>query len=193
MKTIVKAIIASAAGMLVIGATASFAAERSDSRSSQRSDYRPDYCDIDHDHRSHASNYYNYYDADRYFRAGSYTGVYKGSGLRISVRLGDSYDNRRGNQRYDNRRGDRRSDNRRGDRRYANNRRGRVVNRQSFDTRYRARIILTEEIVRGRRGNRRLVCTVKARGPEANYVSKRRMHRVANRNCSPRARVRVYS
>lgn len=180
MKTIVKAIIASAAGMLVIGATASFAAERgsnyrSDSRSSQRSDYRPAYCDIGHDHRSHASNYYNYYDADKYFRAGAYTGVYNGSGLRISVRLGDSYDNRRGNQRY------------------ASNRRGRVVNRQSFDTRYRARIILTEEVVRGRRGNRRLVCTVKARGPEANYVSKRRMHRVANRNCSPRARVRVYS
>jgi len=177
MKTIFKAIIASAAGMLVIGATAASANDRSDYRSERRGDYRPALCDIDHDHRSHASNYYDYYAPDKYFRAGAYNG----SGLSISFRIGDD-------SRYD--RGHRNDRNYRGDR---HGRRGRIVNKQTFDTRFRARIILTEEVVRGRRGNRRLVCTVKARGPEANYVSKRRMHRIANRNCSPRARVRVYS
>lgn len=187
MKTIFKAIIASAAGMLVIGATAAFASERSDYRSERRGDYKPAFCDIDHDHRSHASNYYNYYAPDKYFRAGAYNG----SGFSISFRIGDDYDSR-----YDRRhRSDR--DYRRGDRNYRRgdrqSRRGRIVNRQTFDTRYRARIVLTEEVVRGRRGHRRLVCTVQARGPEASYVPQRRMRRIANRNCSPRARVRIYS
>lgn len=93
-----------------------------------------------------------------------------------------------------------RSDIRRGDRGYSqaeygrrNGYRGRgsrVLNRQVFDTRHRARIVLIEEVRRGRRGPR-LVCTVSARGPQAHRVSERRMFRIANRNCSPRARVRV--
>ena len=189
MKTIFKAIIAGAAGMLVFGATAAFAGDRSDNRAAYRSNSKPALCNINHDHRSHASNYYDYYAPDKYFRAGSY----RGSGLSISFTLGDSYDNRRGDRRYDNRQDNRRYDNRQGDRRYDNRRRGRVVNKQTFDTRYRARIVLKEEVVRGRRGNRRLVCTVQARGPEASYVPRRRMQRIANRNCSPRARVRIYS
>ena len=177
MKTIFKAIIASAAGMLVIGATAAFAADRSDYRSERRGHVKPVICDIDHDHRSHASNYYDYYAPDKYYRAGSY----RGSGLSFSISFGDGYDTnyRRGDRNY-----------RRGDR---SGRRGRVVNRQVFDTRHRARIVLIEEIVRSRRGHRRLICTVEARGPEARYVPKRRMRRIANRNCSPRARVRIYS
>lgn len=179
MKTVFKAIIAGAAGMLVFGATAAFAADRSDSRASHRSSSKPSFCDVDHDHRSHASNYYDYYSPDKYFRAGAYNG----SGFSISFRIGDGYDNDRNYRRDDRnyRRGDRQG------------RRGRVVNRQTFNTRYRARVVLTEEIVRSRRGNRRLICTVQARGPEANYVPKRRMRKIANRNCSPRARVRIYS
>lgn len=186
MKTVFKAIIAGAAGMLVFGATAAFAGDRSDNRAAHRSNSKPAFCDIDHDHRSHASNYYNYYSPDKYFRAGAYNR----SGFSISFRVGDGYDNDRNNRRSD--RNNRRSDRnyRRGDR---NGRRGRVVNRQTFETRYRARIVLTEEVVRGRRGNRNLVCTVQARGPEASYVPKRRMRRIANRSCSPRARVRIYS
>ncbi len=68
----------------------------------------------------------------------------------------------------------------------------RRVNREVFNTRYRARIVLTEDIIRTRRGPR-LVCNVTARGPEARYVSERRMWRVANRHCSRRARINVYS
>jgi len=73
-------------------------------------------------------------------------------------------------------------------RRYA----GRVVNRDVFQTRFRARIVLVEEIVRRPRGPR-LVCTVSVLGPEAGYVPRRRVHRIANRHCSPRARVRVFA
>ena len=193
MKTLFKPLIAGAMALATLGATAAIAGDRSDHRSERRSDHRvehrsdhrPAYCADDHDHRSHASNYYNFYEPDRYYRAGAY----RGSGLKISVRIGDGYNNGR-----DYRRGDR--DYRRGDRYYrASDRgnRGRVVRRETFDTRYRARIVLKEEVVRSRRGHRRLVCTVKARGPEAGYVSERRMYRIANRNCSPRARVRVYS
>ncbi len=190
MRTLMKPIIAGAMALAALGATAALAGDRSDRqhdrradyRSDQRSDHRPDFCDVDHDHRSHASNYYDYYSPDKYFRAGRYNG----SGLTVSIRVGDRHGDRRYNDRHyrDNDRRYHRADQRR---------RGRVVNRQSYDTRYRARIVLKEEVVRGRRGNRRLVCTVTARGPEAGYVSKRRMHRIANRNCSPRARVRVYS
>lgn len=72
--------------------------------------------------------------------------------------------------------------------------------RKVFQTRYRARVVLTEEIVRNQRSrnhrsrNRRgprLVCTVEARGPQARYVPKRRLRRIARNNCSRRARVRI--
>lgn len=191
MKTLFKPLIAGAMAIATLGATAALAGDRSDHRSDRRSDHRvehrsdhrPDYCDIDHDHRSHASNYYDFYAPDRYFRAGSY----RGSGLQVSIRVGDRYHNDRNYRGRDYRRDDRYY--RASDR----GRRGRVVHRETFETRYRARIVLKEEIVRSRRGHRRLVCTVKARGPEARYVSERRMYRIANRKCSPRARVRVYS
>ncbi len=105
-----------------------------------------------------------------------------GANVSFSISVGDAgYHDRR----YDRRHYDGRRNGYRG-------RSGRVVNRQVYDTRYRARIILTEEVVRGRRGPR-LVCTVQARGPQARYVSERRMHRIARRGCSPRARVRVYA
>ncbi len=116
------------------------------------------------------SRYDDCYERDRYHRSGAK----RNSGLSISVRVGDDYRYR--DAYYRGR---------------SNGYRSRVVNRQVFDTRYRARIVLTEEIRYNRRGKRRLVCTVRARGPEANYVSVRRMHRIANRACSPRARVRV--
>ena len=103
-------------------------------------------------------------------------GLYGGSGVSLSVNFNDGYHkahHNRGKRHY-----------RRGDRR--------VVYRDVFQTRYRARIVLVEEIVHRRRGSR-LVCTVEARGPEAGYVSKRRLNRIANRNCSPRARIRVFA
>lgn len=180
MKNFLKAIAISLFGMSALGFTAANA-DRGDRR-----DHRPDFCDVDHDHRSHSANYYNHYDHDRYYRAGPY----RNSGVSLSIRVGDRYD------RYD-RRHDRRSD-RRYDRRYDNrgrrhgyrDDRGRVVNREVFDTRYRARIVLTEEVIRTRRGPQ-LVCTVRARGPQARYVKERRMYNIAHRNCSRRAQVRV--
>lgn len=68
----------------------------------------------------------------------------------------------------------------------------RRVNREVFETRHRARIVLTEDVIRTRRGPR-FVCNVTARGPEARYVSERRMRRIADRYCSHRARVNIYS
>ncbi|PQA88644.1 hypothetical protein [Hyphococcus luteus] len=148
--------------------------------------HRPDPCRIDHDHRSHAANYYNYYAADKYYRAGAY----RPSGVTFSIRFGDhDYDRRsRHHDRYD--RYDDRG--RRNGYRGAHRGRGggRLVNREVYDTRYRARIVLSERVVRTRRGPR-LICTVDARGPQARYVPNRRLHRIARRECSRRADIRV--
>lgn len=173
MKMIFKTMIAAVLGAAAMGASAAMA--------------KPAYCSHDHDHRSHAADYYNYYPADRYYRAGAYSD----SGFSLSIRVGDGYD------RYDRDRHDR-YDRRGRDRHYRGRRhgyrgdRGRTINREVYDTRYRARIILTEEVVRTRHGPR-LVCTVRTRGPEARYVPKRRLHRIAKRNCSHRARVRIHA
>ena len=119
-------------------------------------------------HRSHHAD--DDYAKDRYYKAGPYRGD-----VSLSINIGKSHYDRGYDRRYDRRRNARR-----------------VVYRDVFQTRYRARIVLTEEIVYRRKGAR-LVCTVRARGPEADYVSKRRIHRIANRHCSPRARVRVFA
>ncbi len=173
MKGFAKLLFAGASGFLALGASTAFAS------------YQPDYCDIVHDHRSHAANYYDYYPADSYYRAGPY----RDSGVSFSITVGDS--RYRDYDRYDyGRHYDRRRD--RGRRHGYRGRDSRVINREVFDTRYRARIVLVEEAVRTRRGPR-LVCTVKARGPEARYVSERRMRRIARNNCSRRADIRVYA
>ncbi len=138
---------------------------------------KPAYCHDNHDHRSHAADYYSYYPADSYSRAGAY----RNSGLSISISLGDRDYDRRG--RYD------RHDDR-GRRNGYRNDRSRVVNREVYDTRYRARIILTEEVVRTRHGTR-LLCTVDARGPQARYVPNKRLRNIARRECSRRAEVRI--
>lgn len=128
-------------------------------------EYRPNYCPVAHDHRSHDASYYRYYDGDDYYRAGPYRGA----------RSDDRYNSR---GRYQ------------GDRRRA---RSRVVHRDTFQTRWRARIIVVEEVYYTRSGREQLVCTVLARGPEARYVPRRRLNRVAQRNCSEYARVQYRS
>lgn len=144
--------------------------------------HKPAYCDRNHDHRSHNIDYYDYYAADKFYRAGPY----RQSGVSFSVSVGDRYDDRYAyRDRYAR-------DRYYGKRNGYRGRDSRVVNRQVFDTRHRARIVLTEEVVRSRRGPR-LICTVEAKGRERAYVSKRRLHRIAERQCSPRARVKVYS
>ena len=170
MKSVWTVLVAGASAVLALGFNAASAK------------YRPDPCSVDHDHRSHHADYYDYYAADKYYRAGPY----RKGGLSFSIRLGDNgyVDFHDGYARYD------RYD--RGRRHGYRGRRGRVLNREVYDTRYRARIVLTEEVVRTRRGPR-LVCTVAARGPEADYVSKRRLKRIARRDCSHRARVRIYA
>ena len=138
---------------------------------------RPDYCAIDHDHRSHNSSYYDYYDADKYYRAGSYRG---GSN--------DRYDRRGSRDRYD--RGGRYDDGYGRGGRYGQRwARSRVVHRETFRTQYRARIVLVEEIYWTRSGREQLVCSIVAKGREAHYVPQRRLRRIANRGCSSRARV----
>ncbi len=169
MRTFLKAFVAGAFAFGAVGvATAS----------AEKQDGKPG-----HDHRGHHADYYDDYPHDRYYRAGPY----RDSGFSFSITLGD--DRYRHYDRYH-----------RSDRRYRYNGRrhgyrgydARRLNRQVFDTRYRARIVLTEDVIRTRRGPR-LVCNVTARGPEARYVSERRMRRIANRNCSPRARINIYS
>lgn len=103
----------------------------------------------------------------------------RNSGVSLTVSVGGSDYDRRGY--YDSRYG--RPNGYRG-------RDSRIVNREIYDTRYRARIILTEEIVRTRHGPR-LVCTVDARGPQARYVPNKQLRRIARNECSRRAEVRI--
>jgi hypothetical protein len=108
-------------------------------------------------------------------------------GVTLSVTVGDSYDDRSYGGRYDDNRYDRRGD--RG-RHYGNDRGGsRVVKRRVYDTRYRARIFLVEEVYYSRRGSN-VVCTIDVRGPESRRVPRERLRRIANNECSRRARIR---
>ena len=168
MRTILKSVIA-----FTLGAGIFFAAQAS-------ADRRPDYCAIDHDHRSHSASYYKYYDADRYYRAGPYR----------ANRRSDRYNDYDDYDRYD-RRGRRDRYDRRGRQgRYGRHRaRSRVVHRENFSTRYRARITLVEEVYYTRSGREQLVCSVVVKGPEADYVPNRRLRRIARRGCSQYARV----
>ncbi|MEO0695207.1 MAG: hypothetical protein AAFY84_03835 [Pseudomonadota bacterium] len=80
------------------------------------------------------------------------------------------------------------------DRRY-NDRRGRrgsrIIRRQSFDTRGRARIRLVEEEIY-RRGRNRRICTVTVTGPDRRRVPYRRLQNIADRYCSRRAEIRIF-
>lgn len=150
---------------------------RADNRSYGGGGYqggRPDRCTIDHDHRHHNRDYYNYYPKDRYYN--------NDPGFSISLNFGNGYYDRGGayykRPYYDQR----------GYRDY-----GRVVNREVIRLRgYRADAVLTEEAFDGRRGYN-LVCTVMARGPDARYVPYGQLRSVANRYCSRRSEIRVYA
>lgn len=138
-------------------------------------EYRPDCCDVDHDHRSHNASYYDYYDADNYYRAGPYRGAasYKGQ-----ARRGHN-DRRYNDRRYNSRDYDS----------YDYKPRSRVVNRRTYRTRYNARIVLVEEIYYTKSGREQLVCSVLAKGRDAYYVPRRQLKRIANRGCSRYARI----
>lgn len=133
-------------------------------------EYRPDRCNDDHDHRSHSASYYDYYDEDKYYRAGAYTGQ------RASYDRGRRYDGDRRGRRYERRRP-----------------RSRVVHRETYRTQYNARIVLVEEIYWTRSGREQLVCSVIVKGRDAYYVPQRRLRRIANRDCSRRARIQYLS
>jgi hypothetical protein len=173
MKTFWKRLVAGGAGLAALGVSAAMA------------DHRPEPCDRDHDHRSHAANYYNYYPTDRYYRAGPY----RESGVSFSVTFGDSdpYDrpdrfDRRdhdGFDRYDH-----------GLRHGYRGREARILKHRTFDGWGRSRIVLTEEVVRTREGPR-IICTVSASGPHARHVSALSLRRIANANCSRRAEIRI--
>lgn len=135
--------------------------------------HKPDYCAIDHDHRSHDASYYDYYDSDKYYRAGEYRRS------RSDTRYGYSGRNDR-SYRHDDGYGRR-------DRYYRP--RSRVVSRQHYATRWNARITLVEEIYWTRSGRQQLVCSIVVRGRQAHHVSHRRLERIAYRDCSRRARI----
>ncbi|MEO1135938.1 MAG: hypothetical protein AAFW68_04890 [Pseudomonadota bacterium] len=138
---------------------------------------KPDQSRYDHENRSHAADYY---EADGYYRDGPDRKARRDSSVSFSITVGnDGYYDRRGyrGDYYGRRHGYR-------------GRSGRIVNREVFRTRYRARIVLIEEVIRTRRGPR-LLCTVDARGPEAHYVRNKRLRRIARRNCSHRAEIRI--
>ena len=108
-----------------------------------------------------------------------------------------------GYSRGDSYRGDRSSDRgyRNNDRGYRNSNyrdnrgraRSRVVHRQTYNTRYRARVVLVEEVYYTRSGREQLVCTVLAKGAEADYVPRRKLKKIARRGCSRYARVQYRS
>jgi hypothetical protein len=193
MSSLWKLLAPAAAGLAALGFTAA-SADHDDGYRSDRSSYesvRPERCDIDHDHRSHNPDYYSYYSADRYSRAGAYR----------SAGYDDRYDDGR-NDRWDTDRDDYdRSDYDRSDGRYRGRgygdrygrARSRVVGRDTFRTGYRAEIALVEEIYYNTRsGNGQRVCTVRARGPEARLVTYSQLRRVAESHCSRRADIRVW-
>jgi hypothetical protein len=171
-------------------------------RDREWNDSRPDFCSVDHDHRAHDRNYYDYYQKDSYYRADP--------GFSSSRRYSDTgYDDRYGGG-YDGRDRDRRDDSRYasryryGDRdddddgywsrRYGYRRGGdydgRVVSRRSHQIPgSRATAYVVEQEYHTSRGHER-VCTVSVNGPDARYVDQRDLRWVASTHCSRYARIR---
>ena len=190
MRSLVKHAAAVVMSMATLGGAAAFAdddyrGDRDRDRYDRRGDDyrddrnrggRPDRCDIDHDHRYHNRDYYNYYPQDRYYRADPEFSVSLSFGNRGYYDRGGRYNDR---PYYD----------RRGYRDY-----GRVINRDTYPIRgYRADALIIEEAFGGNRGYRCLVCTVTARGPDARYVPYGQLRRIANRACSRRSEIRIYA
>jgi len=69
MKTFQKALIGGAAALTALAGLTTAAQAQVGVRVGVGIDARPDHCRLDHDHRFHAANYYDYYPADRYYRA----------------------------------------------------------------------------------------------------------------------------
>ncbi len=150
---------------------------RSDYRNDHRryAGRRPELCRVDHDHRYHHRDYYSYYPRDRYYSSDPGFSISLNLGNRGYYDRGGSYNNRP----YYDQRGYRDA--------------GRVVNRETYRlSGYDARAVLVEEIYPGRRGAE-LVCTVTARGPDAQYVPYGQLRSIAARECSHRADIRVYA
>ncbi len=137
---------------------------------------RPSHCPSNHDHRAHDANYYDYYGADRYSRAGDYQPASR-------------YDNRRSN-RYDNRRGRRQYNDRNyGGRGYFRPR-SEVVFRRNIDLRrFSAYVTVVEENYWTRSGRVQRVCSVVPKGRDAYNIPRQRLSRIAQNNCSRHARV----
>lgn len=136
---------------------------------------RPARCAIDHDHRYHNRDYYTYYPKDRYYREDPSFSIYLSLGDRGYYDRGGSYYDR---PYYDSRG-------------YRDH--GRVVKRDVYRLRgFRADAVLVEEVFYGRGGSD-LVCTVTARGPDARFVPYGQLRRIAARECSRRADIRIYA
>lgn len=148
---------------------------------------RPAYCPTLHDHRVHDADYYSYYP-----RAG--TAYKKHKKTSRHYHYGHDHKKHQYKNQHKNRdhyykdKGHNYKSHYNGYKKRPN----RIVSRTALDTRYRARIIVQEEIVYGKK-RKRLICTVKTRGPEAAYIPYRRLKRVAYNYCSPRARVSIYA
>ncbi len=191
MRSLVKFAAAVVLGMTTLGGAAAFADDddyrrgRGDDRYDDgRGDYRdanyrggrPDRCDIDHDHRFHQRDYYDYYPKDRYYRADPE--------FSISLSFGDRGYYDRGGRYYDRPYYDRRG--------YRDA--GRIVSRDRYPLRgFRADAFVVEEVYGGGRGYGRFVCTVTARGPDARFVPYGQLRRIANRACSRRSEIRIYA
>ncbi|MEM8934906.1 MAG: hypothetical protein AAGC77_00690 [Pseudomonadota bacterium] len=159
MKTISRTLIAGATGLAAMALGATAFAE---SR---------------HDHRGHAQHHYDYahdkrgdYGARRYDKDGYYVSYSVGYAAH-----GDRHRHKQKHKKHAR------------PHHYKSKQR-RILRRETFPTRYRAQITLTEYYV-GRGRSARLICDVYAVGPQARYVSGKRLNRVAKRHCSPRARI----
>ena len=158
-----RSILGSPAFRAGLAAVLSFAAlGAAPAEAQRRGGGRPPVCDTVHDHRAHNADYYDFYAADRFYRAGPYRAA------RADFRGGRNGYADRG--------------------RRANRE---IVYRDVLPTRGRARIVVTEEIVWRRRGRPDRVCTVAAVGRDADLVPVRRLRRVAETHCSRRAAIRI--
>ncbi len=172
MKNIIRIVLGAVVGVAALGATQASASgpayyQTVDDKREYRGD---DYYERDDYKRSRAYRGDNYNRYDRRSRGYYKNGVYYD-------RRGDNYYRGRG---YDRNRG------------YDRRRRGsKVVSRSVIPARGRANIVVVEEIYYTRSGREQLICTVKTRGPDANYVPYDRVRRVARRCCSRYADIRI--
>lgn len=168
MNKLLKTFTAGIMGVAALGMTAALAQSKSDQRRGER------------DNRSQQTQNHDKFKDEQIVR-GSFDTRTR-SGATVSITFGNANNGK--STRY--------KDNVYYDNGYRANRR-RIVNRKVIPTRFKAQVVVKEEIVRKGRRRANLVCTVTPRGPEADYVPYKRLKRIAKNHCSYKSRVKIFA